>query len=263
MNTESIILLPGWGLDQQIWSPLQSELEKQYQLYFINWQGIHKISDFKQRVSDLIAEEKLQSFFLLGCSLGSIVALDIALNYPKEVLGIILLGGTSRFTIDPENGYDSGWPARIVERMKKNIKRDRRKTLLSFYKSMFSESEITKGELEKFLSLGGYKIHEDDEESLVLGLDYLNQMDCRSELVKILSPLLLIHGEEDQVCPRTAAAYILKQLSGNTVLKTLPFTGHLPFITQTEKCNEWIQTFIAASLQSGPNDKYEIKGDFI
>ncbi|HHY73278.1 MAG TPA: alpha/beta fold hydrolase [Bacillus bacterium] len=244
MKRGSIILLPGWGLNNQVWSPLQEELEKHYSLYFVDWHDIHTITDFKKRVADLIELEKLVSFFLLGCSLGSIVALEIAHSYRERAKGVVMLGGTSRFTVDPSSGYTYGWTSRIVERMKSNMRQEIRKTLVSFYTSMFSKSEIENGALDRFLSLGINQSPEENPESLLIGLDYLIQMDLRNDLHNISSPILLIHGEEDKVCPRTAADYIFQQMDGNAVLETLPFTGHLPFFTQTEECLSWIQTFV-------------------
>ncbi|MEC1722680.1 alpha/beta fold hydrolase [Schinkia azotoformans] len=252
MNTQSIILLPGWGLENQVWSPLEEKLGKHYNLYFVEWHDINTITDFKQRAAHLIEIEKLSSFFLLGCSLGSIVALEIARSFPEQVKGIVMLGGTSRFTVEAATGYTNGWPSRIVERMKSNMRRDLRKTLISFYTSMFSKNEIENGELDQFLSLRINQSQENNLESLLIGLDYLNQMDLRNDLEKISSPMLLIHGEEDKVCPKTAVDYILQQMNGNAVLKTLPGTGHLPFLSKPEKCVEWIQMFIAEnSLAKG------------
>ena len=45
-------------------------------------------------------------------------------------------------------------------------------------------------------------------DSLALGLDYLIQKDLRNKLIDINIPLLMIHGEEDSICPLEAALYI-------------------------------------------------------
>lgn len=250
MSTASLIMLPGWGLDSQIWSPIKEELAAQHHLYFVDWHDIHTIADFKERVIHLLKWEKLESYFLLGSSLGSVVALEIAHTYPKQVKGVVMLGGTSRFTVDPSGDYDYGWRARIVERMKSNVKQEMKKTLTSFYTSMFSKSELEAGELARFLSLGVNRNREDNLDSLVIGLDYLIQMDLRKELKNISSPILLIHGEEDKVCPRTAVEYIFYQTKGNADLKILPNTGHLPFFTRPQECLGWIQKFIMTSFEN-------------
>lgn len=244
MNNQALIILPGWGLESNVWSFLQKDLSKQHELYFVDWHGIRTITEFKERVIDLIEKHRLKSYILLGCSLGSLVALEIASTYPSQVKGVIMLGGTSCFTAKPSDGYDSGWSTRIVERMKLNLGRAMRKTLLAFYTSMFSESELENRELECFLSSGTTEFWEKDIDSLLIGLDYLINMDLRNELKNILSPILLIHGEEDKICPRTAAQFNALQLKEKAALKTLPKTGHLPLFTQPEECLGYIQKFI-------------------
>ena len=54
----------------------------------------------------------------MGWSLGSLVTLELASLYPNKIEGLILIGGTSRFTNDMHNTF--GWEQRIVERMKNN-----------------------------------------------------------------------------------------------------------------------------------------------
>ncbi len=244
MKLPSLILLPGWGMEPSVWSLLHEELAARYQLYSVHWRDIRAISGFKERVIQLIEEHELESFSLLGWSLGSLVALDIAHSYPTQVTGLIIIGGTSRFTVDQSGQYGDGWSPRILERMKRQLEKDMKNTLSSFYVSMFSPMEVEHGELDHFHQLIRKTFRGDEVESLLIGLDYLLHMDLRDKLEQIRAPLLLLHGEADDLCPVTASHYIFQRMKERAVLKTLPRTGHLPFRTQSQACLRWIVEFM-------------------
>ena len=82
-----------------------------------DWRGVKELSDFRERAIQLLTSTQ-GTVYLMGWSLGSLVTLELASLYPNKIEGLILIGGTSRFTNDMHNTF--GWEQRIVERMKNN-----------------------------------------------------------------------------------------------------------------------------------------------
>lgn len=80
----------------------------------------------------------------------------------------------------------------------------------------------------------------DSIQSLQLGLDYLIETDMREELKEIKVPILLIHGEQDVICPLSAARSMTENSSSE--LKVVSEAGHALCVTNFEYCaNEIIQ----------------------
>lgn len=82
--------------------------------------------------------------------------------------------------------------------------------------------------------------------SLLIGLDYLIQADVRKEINHIIAPMLLLHGEEDQICPLAAVEYIRSKMTYKTRLISLAHTGHIPFFTNPIQCYDSIKEFVKA-----------------
>jgi pimeloyl-[acyl-carrier protein] methyl ester esterase len=247
-------MLPGWGMPRDIWDPLNKMLAAELDLMELSWEDVVTVDGFREKALETVIKNQYQPLSLLGWSLGSLVALEIAADYPQKIPQVILIGGTSRFTIDKTSGYLAGWPVKVLEKMKKNLENDRNNTLLNFYRSMFPGDENGQNEAQRFLRQFDHVLFTQPLGSLLSGLDYLIEFDGRDKLSSITAPILLIHGEQDHTCPVAAAKYILSQVSGRTVLKVLPFTGHAPFFSHPEECHEYIKQFMTDTRHEGSDD---------
>jgi pimeloyl-[acyl-carrier protein] methyl ester esterase len=241
MNKQKhIVLIPGWGMRGTIWSPLVEQLKPSFSIDCVEWDGVETMADFKQKAVQLVEETGLSSFIPIGWSLGALIALELALSFPEKIDRLVLIGGTSRFT--KGDGYDAGWERRVVDRMKRQLVRNREQTLSSFFASLLCEQEQDKAlDFERHF-------HNTDQQGLLVGLDYLMTVDVRFALHEITAPILLIHGEEDTICPPSASRYIFEQTRNHAVLKLLPKTGHVPFLTKTDECAQLIQSFVGGRV---------------
>ncbi|MGC4377417.1 alpha/beta hydrolase [Fictibacillus sp. Mic-4] len=242
MSKKQLVMLPGWGMESAVWSLLADGLRESFSIQLVDWRGLKTIDGVRKRVNEYIQQDTMESFTVIGWSLGSLAAIDIASTYPSKVRHLILLSGTSRFTMDSD--YECGVHPKMVERMKRQLMRNKEKTLASFYELMFSTEERRKGEVQRFMGEIGEKFVGDDVHSLRSGLDYLIASDFRSKLEQISSPVLLIHGEEDAICPFRASQYIEQRIKEKVTIKRLQHTGHIPFFTMPDQCLQWIKEFV-------------------
>ncbi|MNF98661.1 Pimeloyl-[acyl-carrier protein] methyl ester esterase [compost metagenome] len=207
----------------------------------MEWRHIKAPTDFEERVIQEITSIH-KPIFLIGWSLGTLTALQVASSYPERIKGLILFSGTSRFTSCEQ--YPSGWHPRIVKRMKNQLQQDKEKTLTLFYEAMFSQFEKDQGYHHTFIDLTKRKFQGDDTLSLMTGLDYLLERDYRSLLNEIKTPCLLIHGTEDTICPLEASSFISKQLGEKGQFSVMDKAGHIPFFTRPEECIQLIKEFM-------------------
>ncbi|MDP7990048.1 alpha/beta hydrolase [Bacillus sp. MHSD_36] len=229
MKELKIIFIPGWGMEENIWT-LVLPYFKGYSVQCINWRNVKEQSEFAGRIIDVAKDENV---ILVGWSLGALAAVEA--HKKIKAKGIVLIGGTAKFINTSD--YTSGWNALHVERLKKNLARKKEDTLKRFYENMF-----TKDELKENKSFEDIIKHfkGDSIQSLQLGLDYLIETDMREELKEVKVPILLIHGEQDVICPLSAARNMAK--NETAMLKVVNKAGHALCVTNFEYCvNEIIQ----------------------
>lgn len=230
-----VVFLPGWGMEESVWNPLLQNFPFSVHCSFVHWRGIERLEEFEERVTATLAHE--EQAVLVGWSLGSLPAIEAAFQDPGKISHLILIGGTARFTT--EEFYPHGWKAIFIDRMKRNLQKNREITLEKFYESMFScEDEYRRFQNEVASGFQG-----DTTSSLLVGLDYLLQQDVREYASKLKMPVLLLHGEEDKVCPAAAAKFI-KQENPNVRVCLLPDAGHAPHITKAAECAAEIMRFL-------------------
>ncbi|PFV85827.1 transporter [Bacillus sp. AFS059628] len=229
MKELKIIFIPGWGMEENIWT-LVLPYFKGYSVQCINWRNVKEQSEFSGRIIDVAKDENV---ILVGWSLGALAAVQA---YKKvNAKGIVLIGGTAKFT--NTCNYTSGWNALHVERLKKNLARKKEDTLKRFYENMFTKDELK--ENKRFEDMIKH-FKGDSIQSLQLGLDYLIETDMREELKEIKVPLLLIHGEQDVICPLSAARSMAE--NETATLKVVNEAGHALCVMNFEYCvNEIIQ----------------------
>ncbi|HDX9609468.1 TPA: alpha/beta hydrolase [Bacillus toyonensis] len=231
MKELKIIFIPGWGMEENVWD-LVLPYFKGYPAQYIDWRNVKEQSEFAGRIIDVAHDENV---ILVGWSLGALAAIQA---YKKiKAKGIVLIGGTAKFTNTSD--YTSGWNSLHVERLKKNLVRKKEDTLKRFYENMF-----TKDELKENKSFEDIVKHfkGDSIQSLQLGLDYLIETDMREELKEIKVPILLIHGEQDVICPLSAAHSMADNT--NVTLKVVSEAGHALCVTNFEYCVKEVIQFV-------------------
>jgi pimeloyl-[acyl-carrier protein] methyl ester esterase len=243
-----LLLIPGWGMQSFVWSPLRDRLSKDFELLYVEWQAIKSIADHKARIAETVEANGLKSCSLLGWSLGSLAALEFAMDYPSIVKSLILIAGTARFSIDKSSSYRAGWPGQVLQKMKSRLSLERDVILEDFCRSMFSKSEKEKGCEELFFDNFNESARHTDDRMLHAGLEYLMEIDLRQDLKSITAPTLLIHGEQDRICPPAASEYLSNLLPGRVMLRIVHGAGHIPFFTEPVTCAEYIGEFTNQGL---------------
>jgi pimeloyl-[acyl-carrier protein] methyl ester esterase len=242
-----LIMLPGWGMNSLVWNKINKSLENNFELIFIEWNNVLSLNEFRERVIKVIEQKQISTFSILGWSLGSLVALDIVSDNLWNIKNIILVGCTSSFIQHKESGYNIGWNKKIVERMKSKLYKKPQETLYDFYDAMFSKEEKQKGYNNEFLQIVKNNTENQSIYSLALGLDYLIQKDLRTKLSHINIPLLIIQGEDDNICPLDGAEYI-KNISINSNIEIIKKAGHIPFFTNPNAFYSAISKFIVKNI---------------
>ena len=96
-NSHTVVFIHGGGLDHKMWGAQVSYFSNHYQVLTYDLRGHGQSSHDNNDgldMDDLLAilqTIKVDKFTLVGCSLGSIIALDLALAYPQKVNQLALV----------------------------------------------------------------------------------------------------------------------------------------------------------------------------
>lgn len=190
---------------------------------------------------DILSDRLPSGNRLIGWSMGSLYVLDLMVQKRYSAKDIILISGTSSFV--SREGHPSGWNPRILQIMKKKLASDPVAVLTDFYRSLLTEGEREKNGniLRKFNQ--EIPILTELTEQLDSGLAYLLEKDLSQKIQDIKTPILLIHGDKDPICPTASTDYIRSKLDAIAETRILPECGHIPFLTRSDEVLETILTF--------------------
>jgi pimeloyl-ACP methyl ester carboxylesterase len=184
----------------------------------------------------------IKEAFVVGLSMGGMIAQELALILPHRIRGLVLAathpGGNLRVSGSPEvykrlmdnTGLS---PEEIVE---KNI------SVLFSPQTMSQRPEIIQGYRERQKD-----IPEQPEHAFAAQQEAIQSFDCSRRLSKIKAPTLLLAGEDDQLIPPENARRMAEHIPDSQVA-IFPQAGHLIHMEQTKEFNTAVDEFCKARL---------------
>lgn len=188
---------------------------------------------------------------LVGMSMGGFMAIRAALRYPERLAGIVLVGA-SALPYTPE--ARDHWEARF------GSVRDTRPIDPAFAREdaegHFSErtkeldAELVALWVERFCTRSGMETFREV-------LSWARQDDVRDELSELMTPALIVHGDEDELVALDDAYETYRRLPAARLL-VVPYASHAVNLEAPQMVNAAIATFAGAALanlaQTNPPD---------
>ena len=245
-----VVLLHGWAMSSRVWR-FQQPLDDSCRLIVLDQRGHgqsppaagYTVEDFAGDLVSFFEKLELSEAILVGWSMGVQVALAAFPELKSRLAALVLVGGSPRFTADAD--YPHGQPAQEVKGMGLRLRRDYQKTMGDFFRGMFAEGEMDSAQYQRIVHeivMGGRSA---DGVAVRQSLQILSVADLRAELPSIDRPVLLVHGEQDQICPASASEYMAERLPVAR-LRIMAGCGHAPFMTQPERFNTVLRGFLAS-----------------
>jgi pimeloyl-ACP methyl ester carboxylesterase len=181
------------------------------------------IEDYAGTVRAELTRRGLSHVCLVGHSLGSAIALRMALDYPALVSRLVLVGAGARLRVLP----DLLAQARTdPEAAKKTL------VELAFAPAHQQQAEVFAGEVAPTAPGMLYR-----------DLAACDAFDMMSELGRIAQPTLVVTGEEDRLTPPKYARFLAEHLD-NARLVLLPNAGHYVQIEAPEATADAIRAWL-------------------
>jgi pimeloyl-ACP methyl ester carboxylesterase len=192
------------------------------------------LGDMGNDILGVLADENIAAgAVVLGCSIGSKLALMLACDHPKLFQAAILVGGNS----GPQNQFDHRIAAYRAHHAAGTLMEYHLGHLRHGVTQTWADSPIGRYLLSGFAERGAVL----DPESIAQVFGGLTISDLTPRLPGYRSPTLIVNGEHDNALPGgTRTALLIAQAEH----KILPGTGHCCFLEDPASFEALVQAFL-------------------
>ena len=239
---EPLVMIHGWGMHSGMWMQAKDLLSQHFELHLIDLPGMGYSESLSEYDLDKVAQEIAlftpKNAYLLGWSLGGLIAMKIAMHQPVKKL--VLIGSTPCF-VNRED-WELGTPTEVFQ---------------TFFADVIQDFESTMHKLLALIAMGGgnargtAKVLKQEfsarplpsQKALQDTLNILLHTDLRKQLSQITAPTLLLHGEHDKLAPIGAAVWLSTALP-NAKLHEIKGAAHEPFLSHPQVFADTIVEFL-------------------
>jgi len=231
----SLVFIHGSGGNHSIWSHQYGRLGKNYNIVAVNLpghghsggNGEKDVESYCEWIRKLLNVLNMNKVVLVGHSLGSAIALHFALDYSKQIAGIVCLGGGMKM---PVNSF-------FLDFLKTNPAE-----LPEDVTGMISKFSLSKENRPKFLAPLQKSISESKVDVLYGDLTACNDLDLTQTADKINVPALIICGAEDKMTPPDLSRALAAGI-GKATLEIIDGAGHMVMIEKPVEFNNALDKF--------------------
>lgn len=226
-----LVLIHGYPLDHSIWNEVADMLKDDFDVTLPDLRGFgesttvdipYGMNEIADDIAQLLTKLSIEKAMIAGHSMGGYVALAFANKYPDRISGLALVG--SQAPADP--------PERKEGRYKTAA--DVQEKGLSVVTPMTEKLSPDQKVRDKVRPL----IEQQSKAGVVGALKAMAEReDARAWLPDFKFPIVLIHGDADELIPVEKAQEIKLAIS-NAQLLELPGAGHLAMMEFPEKTAE-------------------------
>lgn len=246
---DPLILISGFTADHFSWAAVQDDLAKHFQVISFDSRGVGQSTAPKEPfTTDVMADDllglmdylKLSQAYILGHSMGGVVAIEFSAAHPDRVKKLIVSNSSSherrRFFHFAEGAFrllEQGIAPYMIFDL--------------FIPWLFSE-QFLQEEPDRILDIRD-SVQNNPHPITLNGfrgqLEALKSMDVSQLLAKVQSPTLVIASEQDFTTPKEQTQDLASQIS-NAQIELFP-GGHLPQVKAGARFVEKVVSFLQGS----------------
>ena len=225
-----VVMIPGMMCDERIFAHQIEELGTDTEVYIAD---ISKYSSIQELASDVL-ENSPPKFFLVGHSMGGIVAMEMCSQEPDRIEKLVIMDSNpkpeleeTKLKREPQiRNVISGNLAQVMkEEMKPNYLAD-----------SYKQKDILNTCMEMALTLG--------PEVFVRQSRALQGRDDQQSTLKDLDiPVLIMCGSEDKLCSLEKHE-LMHNIINDSKLEVVMDAGHMPTLEQPQKTTEVIKSWL-------------------
>ena len=189
--------------------------------------GYQSISAYAQVVLEWLGVIGVHRAVFIGHSMGSAIAINLALDHSTHVMGLVLIGGGARLRVAPALLDGASSPTTF------------HRTVEMIVSWSFSEKTPV-----RLVELAAQRMGE--TRPSVLHGDFLacDSFDEMERIAQIRKPILVLCGNEDRMTPLRYSQFLANNIP-DAVLKSIPDAGHMVMLEQPQAVTKALMDFLS------------------
>jgi pimeloyl-[acyl-carrier protein] methyl ester esterase len=239
----SLCLIHGWGASNEVWQPWLDCLSEAFTVHCISIPGLgdHELLDASLNLEDvlgLLSAKIPQHSFLVGWSLGGMLATLLASNESLKVKGLITISCNPSFVQQPD--WEPAMSAEQFEGFSEMLSKSPVKTLSRFFTLQVQGGSNSKDIFKhlKTINLNSAHTHLSENLSFLL-------RDNRRDFSALKLASLHFFGEFDQLVPVSVSDEIV-DLNARATAFVVRDAGHVSFLSDGKLMAKEISKFCIA-----------------
>ena len=235
-----LILSNSLGADFSMWDAQTPAFEKRFRLLRYDARGHGQSSappspySVPELVDDLLAladSEGFSQFHLCGLSLGGMIGMSIALNFPARLKKLVLCNTAAKI------GTQESWNTRIEMVRSKGMKEIAKATPARWFSAAFQSSspEIVASALRAMAA--------QTPDGYIGGCCAVRDFDTRNAVSRIHVPTLVLSGTHDPATPPADGQFLAQQISGARYVEVN--ASHLSSVEAADRVTTEVLSFLA------------------
>jgi len=191
-----------------------------------NGLGRQEILEYSRAVVEFLKALRLGSAVVVGFSMGSAIALSLALQYRKRVLGLGLIGAGAKMRVAESTLELASNPSMFLPTIETVV-----------------ENSYSPNADPRLKELAIQQLAETRQSVLYSDFLACDAFDAMNRVCKIRVPTLLITGEADRMTPPNRAEYLRDQIEGSQ-LHLVEGAGHMAMIERPDEVADLLSEFL-------------------
>ena len=244
MTSPEIATLHGWAMHGGLFDELSARWpDARWRRIDLPGHGTRRGDPWPARVEDLLDDLLARTphgAWLMGWSLGGLLAMQALLRRPGMVRGLVLIAATPCFVA--RDHWPAGMDAGLVKAMALELAADPESVIQRFLALEIHGSAHARDELRRLKSVA-LRHGVPDKAALLAGLNHLAETDVSRRLDEIEAPVLLIGGRRDRLVPWAALEAADERLPDSRLVR-IPGSAHAPFLTDPDATAGAMRDFV-------------------
>jgi pimeloyl-[acyl-carrier protein] methyl ester esterase len=235
------VFVHGWAMNSAVWQPLLQNLPDWIEPRLVDLPGHGALASqpadslfaFASSVAASISNRVDRPCLWVGWSLGGLVAMQVAKDFPQHVAGLMLVASSPKFVCGDD--WSTAVERQVFDQFAEALEQDVDRTIKRFLMLQAmgmpdaAASKQTVRGLQQLLETGGRaSMH-----GLRSGLEILAGADLRYEFSALDMPVTCVLGERDTLAPAGLAAP-LTALNPRARIEIIDGAAHAPFISHRD-----------------------------